>query len=99
MDLDSGFRLLATHIETPGGGRIIFQGMQDHTAESIKSMEGYDVAWVEEAQRLSQRSLDLLRPTLRREGSELWFSWNPREPTDPVDVLLRKERPPNAVVV
>jgi phage terminase large subunit len=87
-------------IETPGGGLIIFQGMQNHTADSIKSLEGFDGAWVEEAQSLSQRSLDLLRPTIRKESSELWFSWNPSMDTDPVDVLLRGEQlPPGAVVV
>ena len=88
------FRVTQTHIETPGGGIIIFQGMQNHTADSIKSLEGYDVAWVEEAQSLSARSLKLLRPTIRREGSELWFSWNPARPTDPVDDLLRGGSPP-----
>lgn len=93
------FRVLNTHIETPGGGIIIFQGMQNHTAESIKSLEGYDVAWVEEAQALSQRSLDLLRPTIRREGSELWFSWNPKSATDPIDAFLRGESPPPSSVV
>jgi len=72
-----------------GSGIIIFQGMQDHTADSIKSLEGFDVAWVEEAQGLSARSLKLLRPTIRAQGSELWFSWNPDQPTDPVDALLR----------
>lgn len=87
-------------IVTPGGGIIIFQGMQNHTADSIKSLEGFDGAWVEEAQSLSQRSLDLLRPTIRKEGSELWFSWNPNLETDPVDVLLRGEKlPPNGVVI
>jgi len=72
-----------------GTGMIIFQGMQNHTAESVKSLEGYDRAWIEEAQSLSQKSLDLLRPTIRKEGSELWFSWNPYNNTDPIDVLLR----------
>lgn len=86
-------------IETPGGGVIIFQGMQNHTADSIKSLEGFDGAWVEEAQSLSQRSLDLLRPTIRKEGSELWFSWNPNLDTDPVDVLLRGETPPPDSIV
>lgn len=94
------FGIKQFEIETPGGGLIIFQGMQNHTADSIKSLEGFDGAWVEEAQSLSQRSLDLLRPTIRKEGSELWFSWNPNLETDPVDVLLRGESPPpNAVVV
>ena len=84
---------------TQGAGIILFQGMQNHTADSIKSLEGYKRAWVEEAQTLSQRSLDLLRPTLRLEGSELWFGWNPDQPTDPVDALLRGEHPPPGAVV
>jgi len=82
-----------------GDGLIIFQGMQNHTADSIKSLEGYDRAWVEEAQSLSQRSLDLLRPTIRKPGSELWFTWNPALATDPVDHLLRGEKPPPDAVV
>jgi phage terminase large subunit len=83
-----------------GEGRIIFAGMQNHTADSIKSLEGYDCAWVEEAQSLSQKSLDLLRPTIRRPGSELWFTWNPNQQTDPIEVLLRSDQsPPGAVVV
>lgn len=84
---------------TQGAGIILFQGMQNHTADSIKSLEGYKRAWVEEAQTLSQRSLDLLRPTLRLEGSELWFGWNPDQATDPVDALLRGENPPPGAVV
>lgn len=84
-----GYRVLNTHIETPGDGIIIFQGMQSHNATSIKSLEGYDIAWVEEAQSLSQRSLTLLDPTIRKPGAELWFSWNPRYATDPVDDFFR----------
>lgn len=94
-----GFEVLEAEIKTPGGGVIIFQGMQNHTADSIKSLEGFDVAWVEEAQSLSQRSLDLLRPTFRKPGSELWFSWNPDKPSDPVDSFLRGEHPPQDSVV
>ncbi len=77
-----------------GDGLIIFAGMQNHTADSIKSLEGYDRAWCEEAQSISQRSLDLLRPTIRKPLSELWFSWNPDSATDPVDALLRSDNPP-----
>lgn len=94
-----GFRVLADRIETPGGGIIIFQGMQDHTAESIKSLEGFNRAWVEEAQTLSSRSLQLLRPTIRTTGSELWFSWNPRLRVDPVDAMFRAGEPPTGSVV
>lgn len=95
------FRLLNTHIETPGGGRIIFAGMQNHTADSIKSLEDFDWVWVEEAQTLSQRSLDLLRPTIRKDGSELWFGWNPDKASDPVDQLFRGEggSPPDSVCI
>ena len=93
------FEVQRDQIMAPEGGRIIFQGMQNHTADTIKSLEGYDVAWVEEAQSLSQRSLDLLRPTIRKPGSQLWFSWNPSQNTDPVDSLLRGESPPPGAVV
>ncbi len=99
LGVSSQFEILEAEIRTPGGGVIIFQGMQNHTADSIKSLEGFDVAWVEEAQSLSQRSLDLLRPTIRKPGSELWFSWNPNKPTDPVDILLRGDNPPSDAIV
>lgn len=100
LGVGSHFNPLSDRIETPGGGLIIFQGMQDHTAESIKSLEGFDRAWVEEAQTLSTRSLQLLRPTIRGDESELWFSWNPRLKVDPVDVMLRQgEKPTGASVV
>jgi phage terminase large subunit len=82
-----------------GDGIIIFQGMQNHTADSIKSLEGFDRAWVEEAQTFSAYSLELLRPTLRKENSEILFSWNPRYKTDPVDMLFRKNPPPKSIVI
>lgn len=82
-----------------GEGMITFQGMQNHTADSIKSLEGYSRAWIEEAQSLSQRSLDLLRPTIRMPGSEIWATWNPRFEDDPIDLLLRGEHPPKDSVV
>ena len=95
-----GFKVFREVIETPGDGLIAFQGMQDHTAESVKSLEGYRRAWVEEAQTLSARSLELLRPTIRADGSQLWFTWNPNRPVDPVDMLLRgPNRPADSIVV
>jgi phage terminase large subunit len=94
-----GFKVYSDRIQTPGDGAIIFQGMQDHTAESIKSLEGFKRAWVEEAQTLSARSLQLLRPTIRAPGSELWFTWNPRRKIDPVDQMLRGATPPTGAVV
>jgi phage terminase large subunit len=94
-----GFKVFNEVIQTPGDGVITFTGMQDHTADSIKSLEGYRIAWVEEAQSLSARSLQLLRPTIRLEGSELWFGWNPRRKSDAVDALLRGEMLPTGAAV
>ena len=85
-------RVYDEKIRTPGDGLIIFQGMQDHSAESIKSLEAYRIVWIEEAQSLSQRSLALLRPTIRAEGSQIWASWNPRRKTDAIDEFLRQRR-------
>jgi phage terminase large subunit len=100
MGVGSLFEVQESRIFGKNGSQIIFIGMQTHTADSIKSLEGYDIAWVEEAQSLSQRSLDLLRPTIRKEGSEIWFSWNPNLESDPVDAFLRSSNPPpDAVVV
>jgi len=82
-----------------GSGVIIFEGMQNYNAESIKSLEGFDRAWFAEAQRASQRSLDMLRPTIRKERSELWFDWNPDLATDPIDVLLRGPNLPHSATV
>ena len=94
------FRILDTRIETPQCGYILFQGMSNHTADSVKSLERVSIAWFEEAQRCSRRSLTLLVPTIRDDGSELWFSWNPDSPENPVDQLLRgKDVPSDAAVV
>jgi phage terminase large subunit len=90
LNVGSLFSPLKTEIGTPGGGVILFQGMQDHTAETIKSLEGMDVAWIEEAQTLSDRSWRMLRPTIRKDKSEIWASWNPRLKSDPVDRFFRE---------
>jgi phage terminase large subunit len=95
-----GFKVYRDVIRTPGDGLMIFKGMNDYTSESVKSLEGFKRAWWEEAQTATQYSLNLLRPTIRAAGSELWFSWNPRRKTDPVDLMLRSaELPTGAQVV
>lgn len=97
--LGEQFEVLEAEIRCPHGGLIIFRGMQAYNAETIKSLEGYDVAWIEEAQTLSKTSLRMLRPTIRAPGSEIWFTWNPRHDSDAVDELLRGPVPPaNAVI-
>lgn len=105
-----GFIVKNNDIETPEGGVIIFEGLRNHSAHSLKSLEGFRRAWVEEAQTLSENSLVMLTPTIRAEDldangnviweSELWFSWNPNDPKDPVDQLFRgPKRDPRAVAV
>lgn len=95
-----GFRVYKDVIATPGDGLILFKGMNDYTADSVKSLEGFKRAWWEEAQTATQRSLDLLRPTMRAPGSQLWFGWNPRFASDPIDKMLRgKELPTGSIVV
>lgn len=83
------FDIQAAEIRRIGGsGVIIFQGMQDHTADSVKSLEGFGLVWCEEAQSLSARSIRLLDPTIRSDDAELLFSWNPSGEEDPVEQLL-----------
>lgn len=100
LGLGELFDVQRDKINCPHGGVIVFAGMQNHTADSIKSLEGFRIAWVEEAQTLSHRSLELLRPTIRRDDSEILFTWNPRLATDPVDEFLRSDTPfPGSIVV
>jgi phage terminase large subunit len=100
LGVESYFDVKETEIRSRrGSGQIVFEGLQSHTADSIKSLEGFDCVWVEEAQALSQRSLDILRPTIRKEGSELWFTWNPNQPTDPIEALLVCDDPPPSSIV
>lgn len=99
LNLGSEFKVWNDRIETPGDGLVMFTGMQDHTADSIKSLEGFRIAWIDEAQTLSARSLSLLRPTIRAENSELWASWNPRRKSDAIDDFLRAKQPNGSIVV
>ena len=90
LGVEHYFHITNTEIRNRfGTGVIAFQGMQDHTAESIKSLEGFDLAWVDEAQSLSKRSMELLLPTIRKESSEIWFSWNPEIEKLPVEELFQ----------
>ena len=88
-ELEDYFEILQSEIRLKkGSGIIIFQGLQDHTADSIKSLEGFDICFVEEAQSITEFSLDLLTPTIRKNDAELLFSWNPRYPTDAIEELF-----------
>ncbi|QCE32881.1 PBSX family phage terminase large subunit [Acetobacteraceae bacterium] len=86
------FEIQEQYIRTPGEGMIIFQGLQEHNADSIKSLEGFDLAWIEEAQSVGARSWRLLRPTIRKAGSQIWASWNPEKPNNPIDNFFRADQ-------
>jgi len=99
LGLSDHFEVLEAEIRAPHGGLIIFRGMQAYNAETIKSLEGYDIAFIEEAQTLSATSLRMLRPTIRAPGSEIWAAWNPRNDTDPIDNFFRGDAPPSNSVI
>lgn len=94
LGLGGFFESTQAEIRGANGSLIVFAGLRTDP-EKIKSMEGIDRAWVEEANTVSQRSIDLLIPTVRKPGSEIWWTWNPRRPDDPVDAMFRgKDGPP-----
>lgn len=95
-----GFKVFEDCIKTPGDGLIIFKGMNNYTADSIKSLEGFKRAWWEEAHTATKKSINLLRPTMRAPGSQLWWSYNRNTKLDAVDVMFTgPELPTGAVVV
>lgn len=96
--LTAHFESTETEIRGINGSLFLFAGLRTNP-DSIKSMEGLDRVWVEEASRASQRSLDLLIPTVRKSGSELWFGWNPEQASDPVDAMFRNGQPPPDSIV
>lgn len=80
------------------GSQFAYVGMW-RNPEAIKSLEGADIFWGEEASAFSERSLRIVRPTMRKPGSELWFSWNPEFEHDPVDKFFRGEKPPSDALI
>lgn len=73
------------------GTEFIFIGLREHNIMSLKSYEGVDICWVEEAQAVVQKSLDILTPTIRKAGSEIWFSYNRLNGLDPVHKRFMRE--------
>jgi len=81
-------------------GLFYFQGMNDLTADSVKSLEGFKIAWFEEAQNTTRNTLKILRPTIREEGSQLIFTWNPKFPDDAIDEFCDSVRnEPDVLVI
>ena len=97
LGLESFYRVEQTRIRGRNGTEILFHGLK-RDVHTIKSLEGIDLCWVEEAEAISQDSWDVLVPTIRSEGSEIWVSFNPKLPDDPIYKLFALDPPTNAIV-
>ncbi len=95
--LQGAFTITDNQIKTPNGSLFIFKGLRTNISE-IKSLEGIDICWVEEAEKVSQDSLNILSPTIRNEDSEIWFTWNTGTKSDPVYKMLVECPRPDAIV-
>ena len=84
LGLDDFYHILQAEIRGVNGTEFVFAGLRKQTVSSLKSYEAIDVAWIEEASVVSRRSLTILLPTIRKSGSEIWFSLNPDLETDAV---------------
>lgn len=99
LGLGAFYEVLETEIRGRNGSLFLFSGLAQHTVESIKSFEGVDIVWVEEAQVVTKRSWDVLLPTIRKNGSEVWLSLNPDMETDETYQRFVASPPMDAVVV
>ena len=82
LGLESFYMVFDNEIRGKNGSLFVFTGLQAHTVDSIKSFEGVDIVWVEEAHSVSKRSWDVLIPTIRKPNSEIWLTLNPDMDTD-----------------
>ena len=90
------FDVTRNEIRAKNGSRIIFQGLSDQTADSIKGLEGIDIVWIEQGERISHRSLELLLPTIRKPGSQILVSMNPESRTDAIYQAFLADDAPRA---
>jgi phage terminase large subunit len=98
LGLEDFYEVQQNYIKGANGTQIAFHGLSGQTATSIKSFEGTTICWVEEAQTISKRSWDLLEPTIRAPGSEIWVSFNPDMDTDETYKRLVLSPPPDSIV-
>lgn len=101
MGMQNDFKVTTTGIfNTRTGSEFMFFGLRDQDPDKIKSLESIDLVWLEEAHTISQNSLDILIPTIRNEGSEIWLTWNDRSKTDAVSqMFVENDHPPNSLVM
>lgn len=99
LGLGSFYEVLETTIRGRNGSEFLFAGLSTQTIESIKSYEGIDRCWVEEAQKVTKRSWTILIPTIRKDASEIWVSFNPELDDDETYARFVVNTPPEAVCV
>lgn len=98
LGISNRFVFLETEIRhKKTGSKIIFTGLL-RNEQTIKSKEGIDIAWIEEAQTVSESSWETLIPTIRKKGSEIWLSFNPLNVDDPTTKRFIENPPPGAFV-
>lgn len=97
LGLSDRFQVIQTVIRGSNGSEFIFEGLR-HNSNKIKSMEGVDICWVEEAEKVSDESWSVLIPTIRKPGSEIWISFNPTIPQAPTWQRFVANPPPSAQV-
>ena len=99
LGLKDYFEILEKEIRGVNGSEIYFSGLSDITATTLKSFEGVDICWCEEAQSITERSWKILTPTIRKEGSEIWITYNPELESDPTHQRFVVNPPPDCVSV
>lgn len=97
LGLSEYYRVMQDSIRGPNGTEFFFRGLRD--PDALRSAEGCDIAWIEEARTVSKASFDTLIPTIRKPGSEIWLTWNPELATDEVHRRFVLKPPANAKVV
>ena len=97
LGLGAYFETNKTQVASHTGSEFLFDGLR-HNADEIKSTEGIDICWIEEGQKTSQDSLDDVLPTIRKPGSEIWCTYNPKHATDPIHRMFVTEGRDNAIV-
>ncbi len=99
LGIASKYTIQQTEISGNNGTRFLFVGLSELTIDTIKSYEGIDIVWIEEGQTITERSWKILIPTIRKDGSEIWVSFNPDLESDPTYVRFVKNPAPDSIVV
>jgi phage terminase large subunit len=98
LEITSKYTIQQTEITGTNGTRFLFVGLSELTVDTIKSYEGIDIVWIEEGQTITERSWKILIPTIRKDGSEIWVSFNPDLESDPTFVRFVQNPAPDSIV-